>query len=113
MTCQNYQRYSNYQLELSRKSPDQTLDELAKRRISKCIRKVNQLHLQLLHDNKVTSHNNFFDFIACYDRMGGHNSLGGRGGTPLSSWIPRAAQENLLLLSCITKMGQNFINFFS
>ena len=37
-----------------------------------------------------------------------------RGGvTPLSSWTPRAAKKNLLLVICITKMGQNFINFFS
>ena len=33
--------------------------------------------------------------------------------TPLSSWKPRANKRNLLFLSCITKMGQTFINFFS
>ena len=32
--------------------------------------------------------------------------------TTLSSWEPRANKKNLLFLSCITKMGQNFINFF-
>jgi hypothetical protein len=33
--------------------------------------------------------------------------------TPLSSWTPRAAKKNLLLVICITKTSQNFINFFS
>ena len=33
--------------------------------------------------------------------------------TPLSSWEPCANKKNLLFLSCTTKMGQNFINFFS
>jgi hypothetical protein len=33
--------------------------------------------------------------------------------TTLSSWEPCANKKNLLFLSCITKMGQNFINFFS
>jgi hypothetical protein len=33
--------------------------------------------------------------------------------TPLSSRTPRARQKNLFFLSCITKMGQNFINCFS
>ena len=41
------------------------------------------------------------------------NKLHGGGVTPLSSWTPRAAKKNLLLVICITKMGQNFINFFS
>jgi hypothetical protein len=35
-----------------------------------------------------------------------------RGCTPLSSRIPRARQQNLLHLSCITKMGRHFIDFF-
>ena len=34
------------------------------------------------------------------------------GVIPLSSWTPRAAQNNLLLVSCITKMG-HFLIFFS
>jgi hypothetical protein len=33
--------------------------------------------------------------------------------TPLSSWTPRAAKTNLLLVICITKMSQNFIKCFS
>ena len=32
--------------------------------------------------------------------------------TTLSSWEPHANKKNLLFLSCITKMGQNFINLF-
>ena len=35
------------------------------------------------------------------------------GVTPLSSWTPRATKKNLLLESCTTKMGQNFIKFIS
>ena len=35
-----------------------------------------------------------------------------RGCTPLSSWTPRAIKKNLRFTWCITKMGQNFINFF-
>ena len=33
--------------------------------------------------------------------------------TPMSSRTSRVRQKNLLFLSCITKMDQNFINFFS
>ena len=36
-----------------------------------------------------------------------------RGVTPLSSWEPCANKKNLLFLSCITKIGQNFIDCFS
>ena len=32
--------------------------------------------------------------------------------TPLSSGTPRARQKNLFFLSCITKVDQNYINFF-
>ena len=33
--------------------------------------------------------------------------------TPLSSWTSRAAKTNLLSVSCITKMSQNFIKMFT
>ena len=39
-------------------------------------------------------------------------TLNSRGCTPLSSRTPHTRQNNLLFLSCITKMDQIFIKFF-
>ena len=42
----------------------------------------------------------------------GLDTGGARGCTPLSSRTSCARQNNLFCVSCITKKGQNFINFF-
>ena len=46
--------------------------------------------------------------------MWGHSmQFHGAGGHSIVKLNTTCGQKNLLLVSCITKMGQNFINFFS
>ena len=50
--------------------------------------------------------------VVSHQSLSWHNGTG-RSLPPLSSRTPRADKKNLLFLSCITKMDQNFINIFS